>query len=660
MKLTKKTLALLITVSIASCAKLDTQNRTDAAAPNIVEGTKQLDLKRYRTPLNIVSIDRRFTTIDAMYLANELEIGSFEFLMKAAAAGIPVDNDFVHMTTKEAYWYSRYNMSALTTESRLGVGVIFSPYISEYALRKGNSAINRDRGEYVRSNKGVFLQDIIPSYLQQTGFPRRFEDASPVMLHFESGDPHYIRPLDKNGAFESEENLARNEQLKKLYGEDQPELIYGIGNSPTKNWKYRVNYRENFLSLRWNEDKMDKVINLGAEGQALMKMVLWSEFFFGGKNTGNKYLGITPEDGFRGAMLNLMAVSKMLMLKSSLAYDGEKLTGFDPRSAKPGQYYFPHRVGVKLRKVGDAMPRPEQFEVIDSSSHLFDQASLLWGLTEYYHYSNPANKSAWNAVFGENTPYDGSLMEQKYTVLAQALADTLVNNIYAMHRKSPANYVSIHTDDNSVSARDLGMSMVALANYISRVKVSDDMHKKATEMLNEMASLLTHKLQHTSGAISATTANATANSYKLEAQGFAIRGLLEAYRVTKDTTLLSAAERIFDYMNASLWVDNVGLYRSSSDQSQIELTPMNIGATLSAMRELVLVTKNPEIIQRYKRYWSQAANSSGLQQSEYEETGEIDLTKSDGDGDGVPRMELAAGKYGIAPVFATKVVVAPH
>ena len=130
--------------------------------------------------------------------------------------------------------------------------------------------------------------------------------------------------------------------------------------------------------------------------------------------------------------------------------------------------------------------------------------------------------------------------------------------------------------------------------------------------------------------------------------------------MTKDATLLSAAERIFDYMNTSLWVDNVGLYRSSSDQSQIELTPMNVGATLSAMRELVLVTKNPDIIQRYKRYWSQAANSSGLQQSEYEETGEVDLTKSDGDGDGVRRMESAGGKYGIAPVFATKVVVAPH
>ena len=62
-------------------------------------------------------------------------------------------------------------------------------------------------------------------------------------------------------------------------------------------------------------------------------------------------------------------------------------------------------------------------------------------------------------------------------------------------------------------------------------------------------------------------------------------------------------------------------------------------------------------VERYKRFWVQGVNSSGIQQSEYEETGERDFFVADGDGDGIPRMEYAGGKYGIAPVFASRVVI---
>jgi hypothetical protein len=84
---------------------------------------------------------------------------------------------------------------------------------------------------------------------------------------------------------------------------------------------------------------------------------------------------------------------------------------------------------------------------------------------------------------------------------------------------------------------------------------------------------------------------------------------------------------------------------------------MNLGAALGAMREMVLLTKDANELERYKRFWVQGVDSSGIQQSEYEETGEKNFYAKDGDGDGIQRIEYAGGKYGIAPVYASRVEI---
>lgn len=654
----------LSTVAICyGCTSLTSQNRDESGKTAVkIAGTPQQDLSRYRSPLTAHVIDRRFNTVEAMYLANEMELGAFDFVTRAAVAGLPVDPDFIHIATTESYWYSRYNMSALTTESRMGIGVVYSPYITEWALREGRSTINRDRTEYVRSNKGVLLQEITPLYLQRSGFPRRFEDASPIMLTFASGDPHYVRPLDKGTAFESTENLLRNADLRKIYGDDYKAPPYGIDVAGNEDWKYRVNYRENFLSLRWNTDDMDPVIDMGAEGQVLMKQVLWAEFFLAGKHHNNEYLGITPEDGYRGAMLNLMAVSKMLMLKSALLYDGKNLVGVDPRTATPGQYYFPHRVAARLRQVGDLMPRLEEFTVEDNSSQLFDQASLLWGLSEFYRFADPSVKSAWNDVFGENTPYDGSLMEQKYIVLAEGLANMIIGNMRAMHQNADGTFSSSWKPESErngvVSTTDLGMSLVALSTYIQHVHTSPQTRIAAADMLEAQANFILKNLQTSNGSVKSSNAVSDVGGGQppsLEAQAFAMRGLLDAYKVLKNPVYLDAAKNIFAYMNMHLWDEKTGIYRTYETATHNVYTPLNLGATLGSLREILLATQDRKGLERYKRFWVQAVNVSGIQQSEYEETGETDLTLGDGDNDGIPRMEAGDGEFGIAPVFASKV-----
>jgi len=657
----------ILLLALTGCAQLSYQDRGPVAAdkPVKVDGPEQARFEKYRSPLKATVTDRRFTTKEAMYLANEMELGGFDFLGAAAAKGVSLDADFGYLAVVESYWYSRYNMEALNTESRCGVHLVNGPYVTEKAIAQGRSTVNRDRGEFARSNKGVMEQDILPLYLARTGFPRRFEDASPLMLAFESCDPHLVRPLDTGGQFQSTENLIREDEFRKLYGSGFPATPYGAGTKGNEDWAYRVNYRENFLSLRWDHAKMSHVVDMGAEGQLMVKLALWAEYFMGGNHHDDKFLGITPEDGFRGATLTLSAISKMLIMKSAMLFDGKELKGVDPRTAKPGSYYFPHRIGVRLRLVGDLPPRAEEFTVVDSSSQLFDQASLLWGLSEFYHYADPSFKSNWNKVFGDNTPYDGSIFEQKYIVLAEALANLVLETMEAKHQSDNGMLASEWTPAQGrgtlAKTADLGMALVALANYVGNVHSDPARVARAKQLLRGQADLLANA-PAADGSVSSGYASASHQAVggapTLLDQGMAIRGLLAAYATLGDEHYKQAAMKIFGFMESKLWDDKTGLYRSQLGAVTSVYTPLNLGAAFGALREVILVSKKPELVERYKRFWVQAIDSSGIQQSEIEETGATELGKADGDNDGIPRIEFGDGKHGIAPVFASRVEIA--
>lgn len=657
---------------LSACVGLSYQDQNGGAPvpkeKSIVGSVGQPTFSSLRSPINARVLDRRFITKEAMYLANEMNQSGNPFLEQALAAGLPIaeDQDFMYMTGVESYWYSRYNMSALVTESRLGVHLVYGPYVTEKALREGAGQVNRERQEYNVSNKTELIQRLIPIYLSRTGFPRHFEDASPIMLPYASGDPFYVRPLDKGFNFESTENLVRARELKKLYGDAYTPPPYGMGEGANDLWKYRINYRENFLSLRWDHDKMDTTIDTGAIGQTLMKEVLWEEYFFRASHHDGKYLGNNAEEGFRGAMLNLMSVSTMMMLKSAMVYNGSELRGFNPIGYDPAKelWYFPHQYRPRLRYIGDMPPRLEELTVKDPSSQLFDQASLLWGLAEYYYFSDPTISGNWNKVFGNNPPYDGSIMEQKYALLAHGLADMVLKNIAAMHSRDSllvSEWQPKAKAGTKISLQDLGMAMVALANYRSRIHVDAKGQELATRLLKRQADFLVAELQYSDGSFpdgyDHETKQKLGKNHTLAAQGFAIRGLLEAYHQLKDERYLAAAKKAYRFMNEALWDNGVGIYRSEVGANKSLYTPINLGAALGAMREMILITKDVNEIQRYKRFWVQAVNSSGIQQSEYEESGEGDLYQIDADGDGIRRMEVAGGKYGIAPVYASKVEI---
>ncbi|MFQ5652525.1 MAG: hypothetical protein ACE5IY_21545 [bacterium] len=606
-----------------------------------IYSSSQRAYSRYKKPIAAKVLDRRFVPKEAMFMANQSMLSGTFFFQDAVEAGLPVvdDKDFFYMTSVEAYWYSRYNLSILVGKSRMGIHLVHGPYLTYKALKqKDNVFYNRDRGERELANREVLLGQIIPMFLARTGFPRRFEDASPIMLEFASGDPTLPGKVDMNDDFEG--------------GNGQPD------------------FEDTYLTLRWNPGKIDKSIDMGGVGQTLLKQTLWMEYFFTQNHDAGRLLGNDAEEGFRGAMLNLMSVSKMMLLKSALFYDGKKLTGINPAHYDPDEKlsYLPHRLGVRLIQPGDIPPRPEWFTVKDKSSQLFDQASMLWATSEYFYFSDPNVKDNWDHVFGEDTPYDGSIMEQQFaTALSSGLSDVLLKNIEKMHwddsRGSLVSEWHPGTGPGStVSLLDAGVAMLALANYHRHLEYDSEVQKKAGRLLKAQADFLVNELQNSDGSFpdgyDFDAQKAIGQEKTLIAQGMAIQGLMSAYKEFKDDQYLQAALEAYRFMNEKLWHEGVSVYCSSVGATESIYTPISFGAVHGAMRAIILETRDMDEVERFKQFFVQAVNRSGIMLAEEIDTGEKDLTKFDGDNDGIPQFQYAKdGKKGIAAVFASKVMI---
>lgn len=606
-----------------------------------IYNSSQRDYNKYKKDIQAEVLDNSFTTKEAMYLANEMILSGTYFFDEAIKSGIPVvnDKDFFNITSVEAYWYSRYNLSNLFVKSRMGVSLVHGPYLTLKSIeQKDNVFYNRNRGERELANREVLLGQIIPLYLKRTGFARRFENASPIMLEFASGDPRLPGDVDINDDFEG--------------GNGKPD------------------FEDDYLTLRWNESKMNKTIDFGAVGQSLVKETLWIEYFFSQNHDNGKLLGNDAEEGFRGAMLNLGAVSKMLLLKSALFYDGDKLTGINPANYDPNKkiLYIPHNLSVRLIKSGDIPPRPEWYNVEDKTSQLFDQASMLWGTSEYFYFSDPNIEDNWNKVFGDNTPYDGSIMEQKYaTALSSGLSDVLIKNITKTHWSTKYNSLVSTWDPEkglgtSINTMDAGMAMIALANYYRHCTYSSELMDQTKFMLRAQADFFLNTLQNKDGSFADgydfNIEQKITEDNTLLSQGIAIRGLIEAYKILNDQNYWDSTLKAYDFMNKKLWNEQTGVYTSTVGALESLYNPSTIAATLGAMREIILKTKDLGEVERFKQFFVQGVDRSGIMLAEESNTGETDVDQVDGDNDGIPQFQFAGyGKTGVAAVYASKVLI---
>ncbi len=617
-------------------------------------GFVQPDLSQYRSPIESKVIDRTFYTNEATFMANEGYKTGMEGYNDMVKAGFPVayKRAFQWVTAREMYFYARYLLDYIGGRTHSGVHMVHGPYFSMKADKYSNfNKLARDRGERNFSNKDVLLGIELPLVYQRTGFPRVFDDIQPTYLQYKSVQPFFTGKLDNTDSFD-------DPMSGKKGG-------WGVPNTYLNN-----------AAQKFDHDKMDTTLNLGAMGQFVKRRSQWLDRFFQAEHTGTTHiskvkevglLGNDAEEGMRGWGLTTSAINAMLQVKASMFTDGDKLLGLNTDTYNPedGFKYLPHEVAPNLIWIGDIPERVWSMDLKDPSSQLWDQASWIWATSAY-----AVATERRTSFFTDNPPVDGGLIEKRTGKMAESLGNAVFKNIVSMHTDNGILVSEWHPESgkgSNISLKDMAMALVAINDVAGSWKNlgrHSTIQKQAASMLQKNGDFLL-AAQSTDGSFNSaytTQGIAAGNSGVASSQFEGIRALIAVYYATRDNRYLAGARKAYNYATQQYWVAKEGVYRSELANDTVTVTPYNVGVTMAALREIMFTTPTYLLegqIEHVTRWWTQTVNQSGLLLSEHQSTGEVytGYGTGDDDADGIPYVSKAHGKYGAAPVVAAEVKI---
>ena len=149
-----------------------------------------------------------------------------------------------------------------------------------------------------------------------------------------------------------------------------------------------------------------------------------------------------------------------------------------------------------------------------------------------------------------------------------------------------------------------------------------------------------------------------------------VRGLTAAFLATQDKKYREEARKLFVSIEKNMFDKKIGTYVDASK----EYTPYSIGATSGGLRDAITHLKNEgkekepllelkNLTERFTNWFQIVINGNALNEGaqlsewlldsgEYETS---DMKTSNNDGDNVPPINKAGGKYGTAMTMAAKV-----
>ncbi|MEH7883976.1 hypothetical protein V7654_06585 [Bacillus sp. JJ1609] len=542
-------------------------------------------------PYSVSVTDYNFDTAGNMFAYAEFELAGEPLL-----EGLGVDLDlldpmnvdqpakFDYTAGIEAYEYSEEAMYEVVEKSGLGLHLINGPVVGEMAKQKGKEAPEMLADRYYE------LADAV-------GYPQEeiFTNMFPTLIEYSNGDPHYIGKVD------TEE--------------------YASGDGDT----YVPNYQVNFKSLRWDREKMDKVLNPAAYGGTFLKQALWAGDFLGGYHTVDKdeelegetpnddqdeniRLGVSSPDGMQGMFLVEGIWNKLNFIKNGLFYNGKELTSagigsqYDPSK---GFVYLPHKIEVE-EDGNDLMPNAKSMKLSDSRSLLNDQWLMLWPAAEFYGMTDQRaeNKNvapSFHALFDSN-PYPSAPKENLDSDTANDVPSTdpysvnkdvilhVFKNLDAMHfNKDAGAFVTEHDgtkQGNYVDTFQAGYTVESLRIFQRAIDglpvgyASGDAAEgldtkegqRAIELIKAQADFILNELIMENGlaAKGYTIGTGADQEVSFQAQLGAIRGLTAAYLATQDDKYREAARGIYVAMDENLWDDEVKAYKTGKEEMKYD------------------------------------------------------------------------------------------
>ena len=600
-----------------------------------------------------------YKTAQQMLLANEINESGEPF---AEALGYNLDDldpfvpnvpDAIAYTLGiENYEYSRYQLGTIISRSGMGLHLMWAPMIGKMAAMEPDDF----DGRYTMAPNGFKEDDeLMKNIMHFSMLTNQAPPGNPwpQFADFMTGDPHLPQAIDA-------ENFA---------------------------WA-------DFSTLRWERSKMDKILNPAAMGQSLMKQYLWSQdmlsAFHNAADEGIEADGtISPDlpnsphfdpnndvfyggdglDGFVGQVLTAEAINKILFLTNALAYDGSSLGKIDLMNYDPqnGIRYFPHKIQVVEGKVHPMLPpKATSLTVVDASSNLFDQASLLWGTLSFTNMMDPDNYSssahlAYKEVF-DGDPFPAAMSQTGMPGpfdLMKGTSKVIFQNLLALHYNRRAHTFVDEAElvdgsvvqGNEVRTTNVAYVLVALKQFTEEFN-GTPLQAAALKVLKRQADFLLSKLHNGRGGFNASyniNGRRNGNSENVEAQAAAIRGLYAAYAASGRARYLKAANRAYIYLIDNYYVSEEQAFRSTIRSNTATYTPKNFAIISGALREASLVGGFEEAPAIYTAFFRNIAEK--MQLSEGAATGE---TGNDSDGDGIPF--IPEQPENLPPVFASEAV----
>jgi len=612
---------------------------------------------------DLTLVTDRYDTASQMLLANEINESGEPF---AEALGynldlldpfIPASPDQTAYTLGiENYEYSRYQLGTIISRSGLGLHMMWAPLIMKGAAAEPVGFDGSMTGGVANGfNEDDELVKNIKMFSHLSGH-RPPGNPWPQFAEFVSGDPHLPQAIDPV-------NFAWND----------------------------------FSTLRWDRNKMRKVLNPAAMGQSLMKQYLWAsdmlsafhdvddngidadgvvspDFagspFFNPDN--NVFFGGNSLDGFVGMVLTAESINKVAFMTQKLAYNGSALGAIDLASYNPanGIQYFPAKVKVTESLVHPTLPpKASGFRVIDKRSQLFDQASLLWGISSFVNMMDPTDNSdsahlAYHDVF-DGSPFPPAMSQSgspgPYDLM-KGTARAIFLNLLAMHydaaHKTFVDTASIKRGkvkrEEKISTLDAAYLIVALEPFIEEF-ANTPLGPKARQVVIEQAMFLMDHLNDGNDGYGKNIdvdedSNRPTRAKRVGDQAAAVRALYVANRVTGMAKFKQAGARAYRALIDRFYLPGLTVFRTNLHKGKAKYTPLNFALISGALREASLQGGFADAAPIYTAFFQAIGNK--MQLSEGASTGE---TGADSDGDGIPYIPEQPD--GLPPVFASKAIL---
>ncbi|MEA1965036.1 MAG: hypothetical protein U9O41_07930 [Candidatus Aerophobetes bacterium] len=540
-----------------------------------------------------------FQTDISMYASTELLFTGKDFLRWAERKDLTIDPlslrpTGISLLSAQSHKYSANNIRSLVFDSGMGLNLRYGPRIEQMASKENVS-------------NETALQRLLEKYAQAVGLEKLPENPWLIFAPYEGGDPRYIQEM-------------------------KPE-----------DWSTR----------RWQDYDLDIVPS--ALGQSLVREVLLARELLASNHTQEgkediqgQYLGKDALSGYLGLVVMEETANKLLLLEKLLALTREK-------------GYFPHRIKVKF----DLKDKPIDYTITDSSSHLFDQISLLWGLLEFKLLSDPNIKDNYDRLFGKGKMFSLALYE-----LSSKLAEKVLENIYQMHYNKdigslievvqPSSQIS---QSQSISTTQAGLSLLVLERAYHGLYDDPVLQKRIKELaLRQSGFLLNHLRAPEGGFYDGYNLKNNKVIYgkkrSLVSQVAAIRGLLATYKLTSDEKLIEVARKVFDYLEKRFWNEDFRIYTSATNSTiGYRYTPLNVGLTIGALRELIYLSDKAQAIHIFSRltdFFHNILEEAGLELSWANLEGKLPIVQDSGRNQ-IREVGVIEASFGVAPVLQSEI-----